>query len=485
MQKTINCEERILNFYEYFHRFYYGPQLYVQQLLAHHFASIPICLLGDAGTGKTLLAELLHHLHDPRITRIFYFKAREDIDKFLATINLRKLETHGRVDKAIEFILPETLRLLVIDEWLRGMRETLQALLQITEEKSFNYGAARISWKDLSIVMTANPIEKSPDILIPPEHLLNRINNVWIPTLGLHWQILWTPLKHTEIIENAIRMANEIGPITSDELDYYAEMIKKIHVPRDIEYLMKTAVRAVTYCRYSETREASTLEEKPCDKCGFKPICAKVSSSPSGWRLLRNTYHVSKALAFVRFRNEVTIDDLRDALFASLFYKVKLNIDLLNVHDEVTAMTKFVDMLINDIKDAWEILRQSYNAYNYEDTLMKYIDTLVYNQPIPKTVEDMLNEKPYMEDIIVFLKSTLEEKAKTLLIKAYNLYIKGNTENAVRIFARARLILKKRLHAFEERLEKELINYVENNYEEASKNKELIDAYYLVKRGSF
>lgn len=470
-------EDRLLSFYKYFTNYYYGPRYYVEQLLAHHFASIPLCLLGDAGTGKTLLAELLHYLHDESISRIFYFKAREDIDKFLATINLRKLQEYGRVDQAIEFILPENLRVLVIDEWLRGMRETLQALLQITEEKSFNYGTAKISWKDLSIIMTANPIEKSPDIIIPPEHLLNRINNIWVPTLGLNWQILWRPLKHTEIIESAREFVREIGPITSEELDRYSALIKDIKVHRDLELIMKTAVRAVTFCKFSETREASTMTEKPCDRCDFKPVCSRVVSSPSGWRLLRNTYHIAKALAFVRFRDEVIEEDVRDALFASLFYKVKLNIDLIGVHDEVSAMIKFIDILVNDVKEAWEILRQTYMMPDYDKAFEKYIDTLIYGKPIPNPIRDMLSAKPYMEDVIIGLKKTLDERASKLLFDAYFNLTKGEVDKAIKMFAKARIILRRRIYPFEYELEQHLIRRVNS---EEIKDREILHAYKLV-----
>jgi MoxR-like ATPase len=472
-----DVEERLMNFYRYFTNYYYGPINYVEQLLAHHFASIPLCLLGDAGTGKTLLAELLYYLHDKNIARIFYFKAREDIDKFLATINLKKLQELGRVDRAIEFILPKSLRLLVIDEWLRGMRETLQALLQITEEKSFNYGTARISWKDLSIILTANPIEKSPDIIIPPEHLLNRINNIWIPTLGLNWQILWRPSKHTEIIENAKEFVREIGPVTSEELDEYSTLIRNVEVNRDLELIMKTAVRAVTFCKFSETREASTMTEKPCDRCNFKPICSRVISAPSGWRLLRNTYHVAKALAFVRFRNEVTEKDVRDALFASLFYKVKLNIDLLGVYDEVSAMIKFVDLLMNDVIEAWEILRQTYMAPNYDKAFEKYIDTLIYNKPIPTPIKEMLDSKPYMEDVIIGLTNTLNEKASRLLFDAYYNMSKGDLDKALKLFARARIILRRRVYPFEYELEQYLIKKVNSG---EVKDREILHAYKVI-----
>ncbi len=241
---------------------------------------------------------------------------------------------------------------------------------------------------------------------------------------------------------------------------------------------MKTAVRAVTYCKFSETREASTMSEKPCNKCNFKPVCSRVISSPSGWRLLRNTYHVAKALAFVRFREEVTEKDVRDALFASLFYKVKLNTDLLGVHDEVSAMIKFVDVLFNDVTEAWEILRQVYDANTYDEAYEKYISTLIYEKPIPQPVREMLITKPYMEDVIIGLKDTLNERASKYLFDAYFELSRGNIDKALELFSKARIILRRRLYPFEYELEKLLIRKVDNN--EIS-NPEVIYAYRLIK----
>ncbi len=481
-------EERISQFYDFFTRYYYGPTLYIEFLLAHHFATIPICLLGDAGTGKTLLAELIYVLHDPEIARIFYFKAREDLDKFLASINLRKLQELGRVDLAIEFILPENLRLLVIDEWLRGTREALQALLQITEEKSFNYGVARIDWRNLSIVMTANPIEKSPDIIVPPEHLLNRINNVWIPTLGLNWQILWNPKKHEEIIEEAKAHATEIGRIDSSELERHSEAIRRVEIPRDLEVLLKTAVRAVTYCRFSATREASTLLERPCDKCGYKPICAKVQCSPSGWRLLRNSYHVAKALAYVRMKSTIDENDIKDALFATLLYKVRLNNELLSAYDDITAMIKFIDELLSDVRDSWEVLKDCYKASNYEDALNRYIEALTYSTNLPEELNKLLSEKPYMEDIVVYLKDTLYERARQLLYRAKALYYRGDIDGALRLFVKARIVLKQRLYPFEKDLEKYVLSIVSTGQHRGARyadiSRELEYLYSMLRSGA-
>jgi len=278
----------------------------------------------------------------------------------------------------------------------------------------------------------------------------------------------------------------EIGFITSEELDAHYEEIKRIEFPKDLEILLKTAVRAVTYCRFSATREASTLTEKPCDKCGYKPVCAKVQSAPSGWRLLRNSYHVAKALAYVRMKSAVDEQDVKDALFATLLYKVKLNNELLDCYDDVTAMLKFIDELLSDVRESWDLLKSVYSAWSYSEALSKYIETLTYSTDIPSELTSLMEDKPYMEDIVVYLRDTLYEKARQLLYRAKALYHRGDIDGALRLFVKARIILRKRLLPFEKDLEKYVVSIVSSGEHRGGKfsdiARELEFLYDMLKR---
>jgi len=403
----------VCEFFEWFANYYKGNLWHVELTLAHDLALVPCVLVGSGGTGKTLIMEGIAFTYKKEERVLVYSTLKTEADKWLYCINIKKLENEGRVDKAIEFLIDSRVKFIGIDEVLRLAPCSLQALLQLLERRTLNYGTAELKLDKVSIIGTTNPITESPDIVEPPRHLLNRFNLIPFPTQRLYFMIKWKPRRHEELIEEMEKTAPQL------DREKIRKEIEDIKVSEEMEILLSSLCRVFNYCKHAYSCDRSLLgTNEGCSMCNPMYLCRFITEPISGWRIKRNAYLVAKALAYIRGKDRVTRDEVKDAILSATYYKTKINFetDAVNVFpeiqsigfpiDQVTALQLFIDKAMTILNNTFRTL---YDILTQEKAISNMLASRV---ELRTTLEKLKSESP-----ILAVNTLIETALETLPLR--------------------------------------------------------------------
>jgi MoxR-like ATPase len=297
-----------------------GQDAMLERLLVALLAGGHVLLEGVPGLAKTLTVRTLASVMGGTFRRIQFTPDLVPADLVGTRIyrpNTGTFETE---------LGPVFGNFLLADEINRAPAKVQSALLEVMQEHQVTIGTQSYPVPHPFLVLaTQNPIESEGTYPLPEAQVDRFLFKVLVdyPTLGEEASVVGRSLRPAEAVQVRLSMA---------ELERYQRAAKEIFVDREV---VAYAVQLVDGTRHPERYGLPEINE-----------LVQYGSSPRG---AIGMVQAGQALALLRGRRHVLVDDVRDLAFDVLRHRLVLSYDALS--DGVTAddiLTRILDTLSAD-----------------------------------------------------------------------------------------------------------------------------------------
>jgi MoxR-like ATPase len=294
-----------------------GQDAMLERLLVALLAGGHVLLEGVPGLAKTLTVRTLASVMGGTFRRIQF--TPDLVPSDLVGTRIYRPDT-GRFDTELG---PVFGNFLLADEINRAPAKVQSALLEVMQEHQVTIGTESFRVPDPFLVMaTQNPIESEGTYPLPEAQIDRFLFKVLVdyPTLGEEASVVGRSLRPPEDVQVRLTMG---------ELERFQLAAQEIFVDREV---VSYAVQLVDGTRHPDRYGLPDLGE-----------LIQYGSSPRG---AIGMVQAGQALALLRGRRHVLVEDVRDLAFDVLRHRLVLSYDALS--DGVTAddiLTRIVDRI--------------------------------------------------------------------------------------------------------------------------------------------
>jgi MoxR-like ATPase len=297
-----------------------GQDAMLERLLVALLAGGHVLLEGVPGLAKTLTVRTLASVMGGTFRRIQFTPDLVPAD--LVGTRIYRPDT-GRFDTELG---PVFGNFLLADEINRAPAKVQSALLEVMQEHQVTIGTQSFPVPHPFLVLaTQNPIESEGTYPLPEAQVDRFLFKVLVdyPTLGEEASVVGRSLRPPEHVQVRLSMS---------DLESFQRAAQEIFVDREV---VAYAVQLVDATRHPERYGLADLKE-----------FVQYGASPRG---AIGMVQAGQALALLRGRRHVLVDDVRDLAFDVLRHRLVLSYDALS--DGVSAddiLTRVVDTLSAD-----------------------------------------------------------------------------------------------------------------------------------------
>jgi MoxR-like ATPase len=304
-----------------------GQDAMLERLLVALLTGGHVLLEGVPGLAKTLTVRTLANVMGGTFRRIQFTPDLVPAD--LVGTRIYRPDT-GRFDTELG---PVFGNFLLADEINRAPAKVQSALLEVMQEHQVTIGTESFPVPHPFLVLaTQNPIESEGTYPLPEAQIDRFLFKVLVdyPTLGEEASVVGRSLRAPESV--AVRLS-------MPELERFQRAVREIFVDREV---VAYAVQLVDGTRHPERYGLPDLNEY-----------VQYGSSPRG---AIGMVQAGQALALLRGRRHVLVEDVRDLAFDVLRHRLVLSYDALS--DGVTAddiLTRVVDTISAGVTGAGNV----------------------------------------------------------------------------------------------------------------------------------
>ncbi|MHA1593145.1 MAG: AAA family ATPase [Candidatus Baldrarchaeia archaeon] len=266
-----------------------------------------IYLEGIPGIGKTQIVRCLEKALGVEKKIIFCNPSMVSLENHLYRLNIPELIKQGRKEVIWEIKGNE---LIFFNELNRASQAVQDELLRLLQEREIiAYGEKKVC-KDIIVIADGNPYRGPLDKALADRFIKLTLD---VPRAFDELEVLKERFDGKDIVDVSELITEEI--ISYEELKEAQEDVTKVTIPEHCKLLITLVSRSLQCC-YDE-RICSTISSDfyggRRKVCKYEEgLCSRVDE-PVGLRLAINIARLSKALAWMYSRKEVSEEDVRKA----------------------------------------------------------------------------------------------------------------------------------------------------------------------------
>jgi|GEM_PF-5235530 len=279
-------------------------------------------IIGSPGTSKTTSVLLISQMLGSSFAKL-QATPNLDINKVLGPVDLKKLLVE-KVE-AVKWSNWTKAYFKFIDEFNRLTPESAVSLMELLDTTRGK--------RSLHINQHEAPLLPTGPLFATMNHADSATNEVFPPMLDRF--DLCIVMKHPgshdlyKIGSGQLKQIKPPKPLTESEFDGMKSEVEKVEVPDSILRYVSLLVRDLSFCTFGEMSTKTTASHEHCAK--LCPFCPKIDHrSPASPRVVLSLVSLSKSLAYLRGKSQVTHDEIKSLVVPAIRHRVRLQLAYLN-----------------------------------------------------------------------------------------------------------------------------------------------------------